>query len=467
MIIHKPRVTLKILAEELGISQATVCRALRGDKLINAGTRKKVKDMANTLGYHHKLKGAQGQAIETYPLYTKDLQQSEVTIYDIAHLLNLSPATVSRALNNRAQVKKETKLRVQAIGAALKYNLCETAKTLKETKKGTITIQGLAQKLNLSAATVSRCLNEKSGVSDQTSQLVKKVAEQAGFFADSGAVFLKAKKMLTIGIIIPDFSAPIALVLQGIESIAKQLKINVVVINGFAFHPLRKSQLRHILKNADGILTMPGPFDDITDFTKILEYKNVPHLCLGSSSKKNQHEVVSIDPYQSIFELASHLIDTGHRRLCMIDPMVDWTSRFRIEAFRHAIYEGKLDPESQLVISDVNNFISTDVLVDRILSNKYLPDAIIMINCLFDEQAIATLRKSGIAIDKGLVVCEFDLGSINQDRLGDSACLTHDFYHLGVKGISALLGKIDGKSDESKPVFANHKLHFSEFATAF
>ena len=465
MIIRKPRVTLKILAEELGISQATVCRALHGDQAINAGTRKKVNELADTLGYHSKIKCAQDQAIETDLWYAKDLPQSEITIYDIAHLLNISPATVSRALNNRAQVKKETKLRVQAVAAALKYNRSETAKALKETKKETITIQGLAQKLNLSATTVSRCLNERSGVSSQTSELVKMTAKQAGFIADAGAALLKAKKMLTVGVIIPDFSAPIASALQGIENTAKQLKINLIVVNGFAFHPLRTGQLRHILKNVDGILSMPGPLDDIAAFTNLLECKNIPHLCLGSSNKRNQHEVVSMDPYQSIFELASHLIGNGYRRLCIIDPTLNKASRPRIEAFRHAVHEGKLEPENQLIISDVNHFFSTDLLLDRILSNKYLPDAIIMINCLFDENAITTLRNSGIVVNRGIVVCEFDFGSIKQDRLGESPCLKHDFYDLGMKGISALLAKIEGRFKEGEPVFANHKFHFNEFAT--
>ncbi|MGZ3754126.1 MAG: LacI family DNA-binding transcriptional regulator [Mucilaginibacter sp.] len=466
-MISKPRVTLKLIADELGISQATVCRALRGDKAIKTSTRKKVREMANLLGYHFTQKIRREKITGVDPFYRKNLPQLETTIYDIAQLLNISPATVSRALNDSSQVKKETKLRVQAMASELNYNLNETAKALNKTKENGITIGDLAQKLNLSASTVSRGLNEKHCVSSQTKQLVKNEAAKVGFTATTAAANLKAKKMLTVGVIISDFSAPIALALQGIQSVVKRRKMNLVVLNSFAFQPVRTGLLHRLLNNADGILTIPGPFDNTGAVANILDYKNTPCICLGSNKDGYHHETISLDPYKSVYEIACYLISVGCRRLCIIDPTADFTSPTRIEAFRQAVCDNKLNPDCQLIISDSNNLFSSDLLVDRILSNRYLPDAIIMINCLFDKVSIKTLRNSGIAIDKGLVVCEFDMGLFEPDQLGKATYLTHDFYDLGVKGITKLLAKIDGICQENKPVFAKHEIHLNEIATIF
>lgn len=69
--------------------------------------------------------------------FMKDSQQHN-TILDLAAALNLSPATVSRALNNTSYVKKETKERVLEMALKLGYRKNNMAAGLRNNKTNTI-----------------------------------------------------------------------------------------------------------------------------------------------------------------------------------------------------------------------------------------------------------------------------------------------------------------------------------------
>jgi len=54
------------------------------------------------------------------------------TIYDIAKLAGVSPATVSRALNQKGQVKEETRKKILEIAEELNYSPNYLARSLKK-----------------------------------------------------------------------------------------------------------------------------------------------------------------------------------------------------------------------------------------------------------------------------------------------------------------------------------------------
>jgi len=62
------------------------------------------------------------------------------TIYDIAKLAGVSPATVSRALNQKCQVKEETRKKILEIAEELNYSPNYLARSLKKKKTFTIAL---------------------------------------------------------------------------------------------------------------------------------------------------------------------------------------------------------------------------------------------------------------------------------------------------------------------------------------
>ncbi|MGM0548932.1 MAG: LacI family DNA-binding transcriptional regulator, partial [Bacillota bacterium] len=71
-----------------------------------------------------------------------------------------------------------------------------------------VTIKDIAQKANVSVTTVSRVLNNKPDVGDQTRTKILKLIEELNYKPNSVARGLVMQKTHTIGLIIPDISNP-------------------------------------------------------------------------------------------------------------------------------------------------------------------------------------------------------------------------------------------------------------------
>lgn len=69
-----------------------------------------------------------------------------------------------------------------------------------------ISIKDIAQKLNINPATVSKALRNKADVSEVLKTKIKLLADKMGYKPNAAAIFLKSGKSKTIGLIIPEIS---------------------------------------------------------------------------------------------------------------------------------------------------------------------------------------------------------------------------------------------------------------------
>ena len=74
------------------------------------------------------------------------------------------------------------------------------------TKK--ISLKEMAKRLSISPAAVSKALNDYPDISLATKKIVKSYAKKVGYKANSQASFLRSQKSKTIGVIIPDITNP-------------------------------------------------------------------------------------------------------------------------------------------------------------------------------------------------------------------------------------------------------------------
>ena len=84
-----------------------------------------------------------------------------------------------------------------------------------------ITIKDLAEKLNISVSTVSRALKDNPEISQQTREVVQKLAKELGYKPNPIAVALKTRKSNTIGVVVPQIvSTFFSTVVKKIEEVA-------------------------------------------------------------------------------------------------------------------------------------------------------------------------------------------------------------------------------------------------------
>ena len=69
-----------------------------------------------------------------------------------------------------------------------------------------VTIKDIAKELNISVATISRALNNKYDIRKDTKELILKKAKEMGYTPNSIAKRLIQKRSYTISVIIPEFT---------------------------------------------------------------------------------------------------------------------------------------------------------------------------------------------------------------------------------------------------------------------
>src|SRR5438876_1840340 len=118
------------------------------------------------------------------------------------------------------------------------------------------TILSIANELNITPATVSRALQDHPGISDSTKQSVLKIANKLNYKRNRIASSLRSGKTHVIGVIIP--SAEINFfgsVVHGIESVANSNGYNVLLFQSNESREFEEKGLETFLTaRVDGIL---------------------------------------------------------------------------------------------------------------------------------------------------------------------------------------------------------------------
>jgi len=118
------------------------------------------------------------------------------------------------------------------------------------------TIKEIANKLNISASTVSRALHDHPSIGWVTTMRVKRLAEQLNYEPNFSAISFKQRKTFTIGVLLPNLSEIFfSTAISGIEEFASTKKYNVLMGQSLD-DPDRELRIVESMKNhrVDGMI---------------------------------------------------------------------------------------------------------------------------------------------------------------------------------------------------------------------
>ena len=214
-----------------------------------------------------------------------------------------------------------------------------------------ITILHLAKELNLTAATVSRSLNNHPRISENTKKLVKDLAKKLNYRHNKLASSLRSGKTHTIGVIIP--SAEINFfgsVVHGIESIANTNGYHILL---YQSNESPKYEIKAIEAfigvKVDGILASIAK--ETVDFSHYLEIqnRNIPLVFFDRSKDSLNIPSVVIDDFRGAYIATEHLIEQGYKRFAHISGQQHLKIfKDRLEGFKAALQDHNCEIDETL-----------------------------------------------------------------------------------------------------------------------
>lgn len=273
------------------------------------------------------------------------------------------------------------------------------------------TIYDIAKELNISAATVSRALNNNPKISKSTCDLVMATATKMNYKQNKLAQALKSGKSHNIGVIVPRINTNFfASVIRGIEEELYSHKYNVIICQT---HEDEKREIENInmLLNAqvDGILMSISNVTSENDrvIEKVLE-KKVPVVFFDRKKNIDGVSTVTINDFGAAYTATKHIIEQGCTKIaCLTGDRSLEIYENRFSGYKQALIDNGIPFNDDYVIQTKSSVEAGHSAVKKLLKLKVKPDAIFSASDFAALGAIKELKELGYKIPEDFCVVGF------------------------------------------------------------
>lgn len=270
------------------------------------------------------------------------------------------------------------------------------------------TIYDIAKKLNITAATVSRALNNNPKISEATRELVLKTAAKMNYEQNKLALALKSGKSNNVGVIVPRIDSNFfGSVIRGVEEELNPHGYHVIICQT---HENEKRENENIdtLLNAqvDGILISTSN-TKTEPFNRVLK-KNVPLVFFDRKKTMNGVSSVTINDFEGGYKATKHLIDQGCTRIAHFsgDRSIE-IFKDRFMGYKQALLDYGVKYNPEYVIQTKSNRDDGGIAIKELLDMKNPPDAVFSSSDFAALGAIEVLKSLGVKIPNEFSVVGF------------------------------------------------------------
>ncbi|WP_378187345.1 LacI family DNA-binding transcriptional regulator [Aquimarina sp. W85] len=272
------------------------------------------------------------------------------------------------------------------------------------------TIYDIAKALNITAATVSRALNQNPSISKSTRDLVMKTATKMNYEQNKLALALKSGKSYNIGVIVPRIDSNFfASVIRGIEDELSPLGYHVIITQTHEIED-REAQTIDTLLNAqvDGILmSLSKANTAIKYFERVLK-KNVPLIFFDRKKDIKGVSSVTIDDFEGGYKATKHLIDQGYKKIAhfSVNQNIEiYLERYK--GYKQALIDNGLNVNEAYNIQGKSSLEGGIKAMESLLKLTSPPDALFSSSDFAALGAIKTLKKHNIKVPSEFAVVGF------------------------------------------------------------
>jgi len=219
------------------------------------------------------------------------------------------------------------------------------------------TIHDIAAELGVSARTVSRVINNRSGVNAETRERVQSYVEKVGFVPNSGARALRTNDMQCIGLAIASPMEEVPLSPNTLSTLFNAL-YEIFGSRGefvtFDFNPdggtVPRDYARGVWQRRYSALVVAGAVRPDDPVLPRLHESGLPYIALLTSDSCPEANVAASDFKEATRSCAAALIARGHRRIGMLAGMMNYQPGLdRVRGLRQACEEGGVPFDESLI----------------------------------------------------------------------------------------------------------------------
>lgn len=316
--------------------------------------------------------------------------------------------------------------------------------------KKDITIYDIAKKMEISTATVSRALNDNTSISEKTRKRIQEAAKEMGYRHNNFAKNLRNQKSHTIGVLIHELVSTFTTsVLGGIEKVTTEAGYDIIIAHSsekMAKEIKNANNLFH--KRVDGVIaSLSFETNDLSHFDPYIE-KNIPLVFFDRVEENIQSIKIVIDNYKCGYQATKHLIDQGCRRIALVTGTQQRNVYYqRFKGYRDALMDNNIPLRDEYIILNELSEKSGIEAANRVLQLNPLPDAAFVTNDLTAAVFLKKLKKEGIRIPEDMAIVGFNNDAVSKIVEPELTTIDYPGFLMGEVAATQMINHLKGKLD--------------------
>ncbi len=316
------------------------------------------------------------------------------------------------------------------------------------------TIQDSAKQLQLSAMTVSRAMNGKLEVSDETRRKILRCASDLGYQPHRWARSLVTRRSSIVGIVIPEIAhSYFSEITCGIEEILDTAGYDILLCHSRGNAQKEGDEIRTLVGSMVAGLIVASVQPEKTPGPLLaLEDREIPVVLVDRFFPRFRFTSVRVDDRAVGRIAARHLIDLGHRRIAHIQGPAISPASHRYRGYRETLRAAGIPQCTDWIVQGNFDFESGRCAMTKLLNVKPRPTAVFAANDPMAVGAVHACRNAGLHVPGDISI----VGAGNIESIHDPSpfLTTLDWPRedLGRTAARLLLAAIDNPSNKTREV---------------
>lgn len=278
---------------------------------------------------------------------------------------------------------------------------------MKRNRKN-VTIQDVSRAAGVSVSTVSRVLNQKDDVSEETVEKVQKVIRELGFVSSLAARSMRSHRTDVIGMVIPDVASYYcAEIMGGVNQVIAQIGSDLIIYTNGGSRREHAAELERsfvALLNggiSDGVIVVTPTAPDFIS--------HAPVVVIDPNHEDPGLPAVISTNHEGSLEIMNYLTGLGHRRIAHITGRMELVStNQRLQGYKDGLAAAGIPFDPELV--EIGDYRSekAEKCARNLLALKDPPTAIFAANDMSAMGVYRAAQAAGLRIPQDLSVVGFD-----------------------------------------------------------
>ena len=306
-----------------------------------------------------------------------------------------------------------------------------------------VSIKDVAKRCGVSAATVSKALNDRDDVSQATKEHIRRVASELGYYANPSARALKTKRTYNIGLLYTGTEPGLtheyfSIILENFKTAVEEKGYDITFVNR-GVEGQGGTYLEHCkYRQFDGVAVITADYTD-PEIQRLCKAK-IPVVTIDYVFESCPSVVA--DNTMGMRILTEYALEKGHRNIVFIHGGDTEVTRSRIMGFSMVMREHGLNvDDGNLIESAYHDADRCYEITQKLLARKNPPTLIIFPDDYSYLGGFRAIHDAGLSIPEDISVIGYD--NIAMSSVFELTTFDQDAASIGKLAVEKLLHIID------------------------